>query len=1350
MTVDNWLCPSVYAASKGADPVAYWRFDEGGGGTAYDESANNNDGVLTPGTLGTNTAAGQMWTRQGKIGGALELDGTDDQVSTGAFSAAIGPSYTLALWVYPRGYIDIVSSNASQWIQQAGGVFQDAGFSSTNKFYVGMYINSTYYSYNSGTLTIPLNQWSFIAYTLSGQTLTFYLNDESYSQTIAAGTVNTTANVMRIGNYSTAAYHFNGFIDDVRIYNYSRSQDQVLVDYNAGSAVHLGAGIDPNEGNPPVGYWTLDENTGTNAYDRSGGGFDGTIYNSPSWVNGQRGNALQFNGTNQYVSIPDNASLDSFTAITLEAWVKLGDNPTYPDHPGGRYATIVGKSIDDGYQLRMGGDSGAGQFGFGVKTGASFPQIYTTEKYGTGVWYHVVATYDGTNLKLYVNGELRASGASSGSLPNTTYPVEIGRRTNGYNFAGIIDDVKVYNYARTQAQITYDYSRGAPVAHYKFDEGGGAIAKNKYSSADTGAAPIGWWRMDEGTGGTTTDSSGNAKTGTLYPGTLGTNTTTALMWDQTGKIGPKCLEFDGTDDYVALGTVGGYSNNITIEAWIKKSGVNTDWDDIVAGGCGDVLFGLSSNYLNWGGQCNSPFGMTTSTMTLNDGAWHHVTGTYDGTTVKLYVDGALNASTARTGSFTPGNIGIGCNGGAGEFFNGLIDDVRIYNYARTAEQIYNDYKTTHGTLVGDTKFVDGKIGKALQFDGSGDWVVVDVDSWIRKCDYVTITGWYYHTADTNGAPWGIMTNTAGGTGDGFWWHIKYTGNAFYLRTEDNINGESDGTGTPFVSAGNWYHIATVIGTNTFKVYKDGVLYWSWAPNNNFSWVNVNSDPAYFFIGRSYYDDTTGVNGKIDDVNLYNYERTVAQIAQDYNAGVVARLGVPSAGVADPWGGALPVAHWKLDENTGVLAYDASGNGNNGTLGGDGAGADIPTWTQGKNGPCLSFDGDDYVSLNPVNPPSYVSVTGWFKRKGPSSNTHHIVFMQDTQIEISIPESTGAIRTGVTTATLGRQVFDSGSGLTDGNWHFVGLTYDGTYLRSYIDGIQTANNTVSGALSTGAATNIGKYGTYYANGFIDDVRIYNYARTQAQIAWDYNQGKPAGHWRFDGGNGATAYDESDNNNDGTITIGATGTQTTVASAWANGATGKFGKCMSFDGTDDYVNCGNGSSLNFAEGNEWTVSSWIKTSANYTGANGGKKPVLKGTGGAIAGYAVAIGQLNSAGYDNKVGFVIDKSPGNNYVASTNSLPLVNDGNWHHVAIVFDAKNNVKVGGTIYFDGVSYGYVNSVVDKAGWSADTSQALKIGGQSGEYFTGLIDDTRIYNYARTTEQVKQDYLNGAAARLGD
>ena len=191
-------------------------------------------------------------------------------------------------------------------------------------------------------------------------------------------------------------------------------------------------------------------------------------------------------------------------------------------------------------------------------------------------------------------------------------------------------------------------------------------------------------------------------------------------------------------------------------------------------------------------------------------------------------------------------------------------------------------------------------------------------------------------------------------------------------------------------------------------------------------------------------------------------------------------------------------YWKFDEDSGMAVSDSSGNGRNGVINGGGS-----LSTVGKNGHALTLDGTGYVSLPSINPVQQVSVTGWFRRLGPPPyGGFHIVFMQDTQVELSIYDIPGTIRAGVTNAT-DRAFFDSGGNLNDGKWHFVAMTYDGSYLRAYIDGIETGNRTVSGSIATGGPTNIGKYNSYYANASIDEVRVYTRALTPAEIRLLYS-------------------------------------------------------------------------------------------------------------------------------------------------------------------------------------------------------------------------------------------------------
>lgn len=191
--------------------------------------------------------------------------------------------------------------------------------------------------------------------------------------------------------------------------------------------------------------------------------------------------------------------------------------------------------------------------------------------------------------------------------------------------------------------------------------------------------------------------------------------------------------------------------------------------------------------------------------------------------------------------------------------------------------------------------------------------------------------------------------------------------------------------------------------------------------------------------------------------------------------------------------------WKLDNNFS----DSSGKNNHGT-------AYLVSFVDdkyGKEKAAASFNGvDSKISISYINPVKETSVMAWFKRTGIPAGDYHII-TGGSSVEISIYDPSGQIRTGVNTDSQGRRVFNSGSGLVDGNWHHVAMTYDGENLRSYIDGSITATNPVSGNL-TGRAAEIGRYlsNTYVTNGYIDDVRIYGRALSAEEIKAVYDISK----------------------------------------------------------------------------------------------------------------------------------------------------------------------------------------------------------------------------------------------------
>lgn len=161
---------------------------------------------------------------------------------------------------------------------------------------------------------------------------------------------------------------------------------------------------------------------------------------------------------------------------------------------------------------------------------------------------------------------------------------------------------------------------------------------------------------------------------------------------------------------------------------------------------------------------------------------------------------------------------------------------------------------------------------------------------------------------------------------------------------------------------------------------------------------------------------------------------------------------------------------------------------------------------------MSFDstGHPVFNNNYINLPNDIGYTtefsafAFFKSLGTPGSNYHIVF-GGGELELSIPTS-GEIRTGIYTTT-GRNCTNHGSGLTDGNYHQVGLTYNGTSKKSYIDGVEVGNTTCTGILiNTFSNRRIGVYGSatnYYANGEIPIVKIYNKTLSQQEITQNFN-------------------------------------------------------------------------------------------------------------------------------------------------------------------------------------------------------------------------------------------------------
>lgn len=197
-----------------------------------------------------------------------------------------------------------------------------------------------------------------------------------------------------------------------------------------------------------------------------------------------------------------------------------------------------------------------------------------------------------------------------------------------------------------------------------------------------------------GSGSTWTDRAGN-KNGTL------TNSPTFTS-DNGGSI-----SFDGTNDYIDLGdadTLGYNTSTLTLEAWVKEQGSNSDAYATILG----TRYGKNISLCKWnttdhlGVLKNDSQGNVNleTTAVAFDGEWHHVACTYNEGQVKQYVDGSLvdtdgSFASGRTINTSNDNFGVGGDD-RGRHFHGLIPQARIYNKLLTDAEILQNYNATKG------------------------------------------------------------------------------------------------------------------------------------------------------------------------------------------------------------------------------------------------------------------------------------------------------------------------------------------------------------------------------------------------------------------------------------------------------------------------------------------------------------------------------------------------------------------------------------------------------------------------------------------------------------------------------
>ena len=710
-TTDSSKSPMINQAGLLIDIASsvWFNFDDGYGNKAYsgDTARSRAVGNLQPGSAGANTTATAMWDKNGLFGGAMEFDGTDDRLTITNFQLSDNTKLSISQAINFQS-LETSKPIFSQWGNGDNSILIKSDNINADELRVciasSLTDDCTNYAYTNDA-NFTLNRWYNIQIIYDGQQSTndtrlkIYIDGKqkplSFSGIIPS-TLQNPLSSLEIGGDGDLASYFNGKVDEIKSSNSVLTKNEIDILKNGGSPMMMGYDSSRNNNgirvtgaakeycipgdtakcDGSVGEWNMDEGSGITLFDKSGNGNNGALSGSPVWGIGKIGSALSFNGIDNWVNIGDNSDLhmNNAKSMTFSAWVK--NNPSSYYHTIFRYDDLDNSDGDSAgtrnlYLIDLVPTSNKVRFSYGPSS--SLSSVTSNQSIDGGVWHYITVVRDvaSDTERIYIDGKMDIieTDTTSGTWETTGQYSMIGRYLDVYGtsafFRGIIDDAKIYNYARTPAQIAWDYNRGKPIAHWKFNEGENLIAH---------------------------DESGNGKNGTLV------NMTPATDW-VVGK-NDKALDFDGIDDYVQAGTnpiVG--SAPFSISNWVK-AGNHSDYG--LALSIGNAT-GSQAAWLGWVlnanvGSSNSLgggfYGRNYGTG-INDNNWHHLMLTFSGGTngtAILYIDGVPKVTDIYTPNLQSTAISMGkANSGITYQYKGLIDDTKIFNYALTPEQVKQDY-----------------------------------------------------------------------------------------------------------------------------------------------------------------------------------------------------------------------------------------------------------------------------------------------------------------------------------------------------------------------------------------------------------------------------------------------------------------------------------------------------------------------------------------------------------------------------------------------------------------------------------------------------------------------------------
>lgn len=664
--------------------VGWWPLNLGQGNTTYDISGNENSGSLK---------GGAGWSNPNYV---AAFDGNTSYITANSPSTSTN-SETHVAWVKLDSLPQSGSYMQVTWQEGGlGGLY----INSVGQAQFGVFLGGTFYSLNTGTSLSP-GTWYMVSGSYSGSAISVCVNAVC-SSTSQSGSISSSTNFFDVGSKDGSSLFYNGKIANTQIYSSALTSQQLLQLYQGGIA---NPPIDPTN---VIGWWPLNGD----ARDYSGSGNNGTIYGnlkfilSPTNTNPSSGNATgilaaTFNGLNSYISTaPPGLGSTGFSAT---AWVYLKGGAT---DPGLNCETgIVSNwpnNPNNGFQLNAYTCQGGIAYIQGCCNSgnlAPFPPGIISYSGGHslpfGTWEFVAITYNASSglATSYLNSGYASKTINTGLIfSNPSSQLFLG--VNGWetveNLNGSVANVQIYNSSLSATQIQAIYAEGLA-----------GVPLHSANLAD-------WWPLN----GNANDYSKEGVNGTAANVIYSVQQITAPT--QSSMLGGTGVNFNGQNANVLIpsSTSLNPTSQVTLAAWVNENNLNNacsiagTWDDVDGNLRTYSLYPLQQSA--WGSTyhpfafaisntgSNYPAAYGPATNFISPHTWYFLTGTFDGTNIKLYVNGALTQTTSAPGAIytnsKPFLIGQQLECGGIHYFNGSISNVQLYNYALTASQVSQLYQ----------------------------------------------------------------------------------------------------------------------------------------------------------------------------------------------------------------------------------------------------------------------------------------------------------------------------------------------------------------------------------------------------------------------------------------------------------------------------------------------------------------------------------------------------------------------------------------------------------------------------------------------------------------------------------